>query len=398
MAEFLISSTSTAARTDSPYILEVEHISKGFPGQRQLVLQEVAFRLPQGDILGIVGPSGCGKTTLLRTIAGFEQPDSGRILLGGRVGAGEGQGIPPERRGVGLVFQDFALFPHLDVLANVMFGLRPTALFASAAGGGSRSSSAEVGGAAQQARERADEVLRLVGLEDYAHRYPHELSGGQQQRVALARALAPKPSLILLDEPLSNLDVQVRYYLREEIRKILKQTQTSAIFVTHDQEEALCLSDWVAVMREGRIEQWGSPEEVYREPATRFVAEFIAQANFLRCERREFGWQAEGLLHIPFQALRDQPDPHLRQGELMIRQEELRLHPNPQGRVTIRDRQFLGREYRYCLVTETGKQLHALAREALPVGTRVQVTVEQGRLFPISEPQSVAGSGSKSFA
>jgi len=398
MAEFLISSTSTAARTDSPYILEVEHISKGFPGQRQLVLQELAFRLPQGDILGIVGPSGCGKTTLLRTIAGFEQPDSGRILLGGRVVAGEGQWIPPERRGVGLVFQDFALFPHLDVLANVMFGLRPTALFASAAGGGSRSSSAEVGGAAQQARERADEVLRLVGLEDYAHRYPHELSGGQQQRVALARALAPKPSLILLDEPLSNLDVQVRYYLREEIRKILKQTQTSAIFVTHDQEEALCLSDWVAVMREGRIEQWGSPEEVYREPATRFVAEFIAQANFLRCERREFGWQAEGLLHIPFQALRDQPDPHLRQGELMIRQEELRLHPNPQGRVTIRDRQFLGREYRYCLVTETGKQLHALAREALPVGTRVQVTVEQGRLFPISEPQSVAGSGSKSFA
>ncbi|MGY2715640.1 ABC transporter ATP-binding protein [Thermostichus sp. MS-CIW-15] len=398
MAEFLISSTSTAARTDSPYTLEVEHISKGFPGQRQLVLQEVAFRLPQGDILGIVGPSGCGKTTLLRTIAGFEQPDSGRILLGGRVVAGEGQWIPPERRGVGLVFQDFALFPHLDVLANVMFGLRPTALFASAAGGGSRSSSAEVGGAAQQARERADEVLRLVGLEDYAHRYPHELSGGQQQRVALARALAPKPSLILLDEPLSNLDVQVRYYLREEIRKILKQTQTSAIFVTHDQEEALCLSDWVAVMREGRIEQWGSPEEVYREPATRFVAEFIAQANFLRCERREFGWQAEGLLHIPFQALRDQPDPHLRQGELMIRQEELRLHPNPQGRVTIRDRQFLGREYRYCLVTETGKQLHALAREALPVGTRVQVTVEQGRLFPISEPQSVAGSGSKSFA
>jgi iron(III) transport system ATP-binding protein len=397
MAEFF-SSTSTAARTDSPYILEVEHISKGFPGQRQLVLQEVAFRLPQGDILGIVGPSGCGKTTLLRTIAGFEQPDSGRILLGGRVVAGEGQWIPPERRGVGLVFQDFALFPHLDVLANVMFGLRPTALFASAAGGGSRSSSAEVGGAAQQARERADEVLRLVGLEDYAHRYPHELSGGQQQRVALARALAPKPSLILLDEPLSNLDVQVRYYLREEIRKILKQTQTSAIFVTHDQEEALCLSDWVAVMREGRIEQWGSPEEVYREPATRFVAEFIAQANFLRCERREFGWQAEGLLHIPFQALRDQPDPHLRQGELMIRQEELRLHPNPQGRVTIRDRQFLGREYRYCLVTETGKQLHALAREALPVGTRVQVTVEQGRLFPISEPQSVAGSGSKSFA
>ncbi len=387
MAEFLVSSTSTAARTDSPYILQVEGISKGFPGQRQLVLQEVAFRLPQGDILGIVGPSGCGKTTLLRTIAGFEQPDGGRILLGGRVVAGEGHWIPPERRGVGLVFQDFALFPHLDVLANVMFGLRPTTLFASAAGGGNRSSSSELRGAAQQARERAYEVLRLVGLEDYVHRYPHELSGGQQQRVALARALAPKPSLILLDEPLSNLDVQVRYYLREEIRKILKQTQTSAIFVTHDQEEALCLSDWVAVMREGRIEQWGSPEEVYREPATRFVAEFITQANFLRCERREFGWQAEELLHIPFQALRDQPDPSLACAELMIRQEELYLHPDPQGGLVIRDRQFLGREYRYCLITEAGKELHALTREALPVGTRVRIAIGQGRLFPISGPQ-----------
>ncbi|MFS8908314.1 ABC transporter ATP-binding protein, partial [Synechococcus sp. OH2] len=271
MAEFLVSSTSTAARADSPYILQVEGISKRFPGQRQWVLQEVEFRLPQGDILGIVGPSGCGKTTLLRTIAGFEQPDSGRILLGGQVVVGDGQWIPPERRGVGLVFQDFALFPHLDVLANVMFGLRSTNATAAGAQRSHHPPLTEWRGTAQQARERAYEVLRLVGLEGYVHRYPHELSGGQQQRVALARALAPRPSLILLDEPLSNLDVQVRYYLREEIRKILKQTQTSAIFVTHDQEEALSLSDWVAVMREGRIEQWGSPEEVYREPATRFV-------------------------------------------------------------------------------------------------------------------------------
>lgn len=196
MAEFLFSPSPTAAREDPSYILQLEGISKGFPGQRQLVLREVEFRLPQGDILSIVGPSGCGKTTLLRTIAGFEQPDSGRILLGGQVVAGEGQWIPPERRGVGLVFQDFALFPHLNVLANVMFGLRPTTPFASAAGGGNRSPStelrAELRGAAQQARERAYEVLRLVGLEDYTHRYPHELSGGQQQRVALARALAPQ--------------------------------------------------------------------------------------------------------------------------------------------------------------------------------------------------------------
>lgn len=341
-----------------------------------VALDGIDLQIRRGEFFGLLGPSGCGKTTLLRIIAGLEMADAGEVVIRGRpVGH-----LPAHKRNVNTVFQSYALFPFMTVEENVAFGLRMR------------------GVRGEALRKRVAAALELVEIGDLAKRKPQELSGGQQQRVALARALAPKPSLILLDEPLSNLDVQVRYYLREEIRKILKQTQTSAIFVTHDQEEALCLSDWVAVMREGRIEQWGSPEEVYREPATRFVAEFIAQANFLRCERREFGWQAEGLLHIPFQALRDQPDPHLRQGELMIRQEELRLHPNPQGRVTIRDRQFLGREYRYCLVTETGKQLHALAREALPVGTRVQVTVEQGRLFPISEPQSVAGSGSKSFA
>ncbi len=409
MAKFPFASTPASACQTSPDILQVEGISKGFPGQRHPVLSEIQFRLPKGDLLGIVGPSGCGKTTLLRTIAGFEQPDAGRIVLGDRVVAGDGQWIPPERRGVGLVFQDFALFPHLDVLANVMFGLRPTGVtglrptgvtglrptgvtsnvILSASRGDKRSQLAELQSPSQEASERAYEVLALVGLEAFARRYPHELSGGQQQRVALARALAPKPSLILLDEPLSNLDVQVRHYLREEIRKILKETQTSAIFVTHDQEEALCLSDWVAVMHQGRIEQWGSPEEIYREPATRFVAEFITQANFLTCERQDHGWQAGELLRIPAQALRDQPDPNLHRGELMIRQEDLQLYPDPQGGITIRDRQFLGREYRYCLTTDAGKELHALTREVLPVGTRVQIAVGQGRLFPLSEHQGL---------
>ncbi|MEN9224918.1 MAG: ABC transporter ATP-binding protein [Thermostichus sp. DRC_bins_24] len=393
MVEFPFASAPAAACPGSSFILQLDGISKGFPGQRQPVLDEIRFRLPQGDLLGIVGPSGCGKTTLLRTIAGFEQPDSGQIVLGERVVAGAGQWIPPEQRGVGLVFQDFALFPHLDVLANVMFGLRPTkvnGLRPTKVNGlrlADRVWGAEGQSTSPEAKERAYEVLKLVGLEAFAQRYPHELSGGQQQRVALARALAPKPSLILLDEPLSNLDVQVRHYLREEIRKILKETQTSAIFVTHDQEEALCLSDWVAVMCQGRIEQWGSPEEVYREPATRFVAEFITQANFLTCERQDHGWQAGGLLQIPAQALGNQPDPSLHRGELMIRQEDLQLYPDPQGRITIRDRQFLGREYRYCLLTDAGKELHALTREVLPIGARVQIAVGQGRLFPLAEPQ-----------
>ncbi len=390
MVEFLSTSRPTGACLDSPYILQLDSVSKWFPGQRQAVLREVTFRLPQGDLLGIVGPSGCGKTTLLRTIAGFEQPDAGRIVLGNRVVAGDGQWIPPEQRGVGLVFQDFALFPHLDVLANVMFGLRPTGVTGLRPTGvtglklsGKRGTSEGY----QEATDRAYEVLRLVGLEEFARRYPHELSGGQQQRVALARALAPSPSLILLDEPLSNLDVQVRHYLREEIRKILKQTQTSAIFVTHDQEEALCLSDWVAVMREGRIEQWGSPEEIYQEPATRFVAEFITQANFLACERREQGWQAGNWLQIPTQVLKAPLDPKLQRGELMVRQEDLQLYPDPNGEIIIRDRQFLGREYRYCLISDAGKELHALAREVLPIGSRVQIAVERGRLFPVYEEE-----------
>ncbi|MFQ3583657.1 MAG: ABC transporter ATP-binding protein [Cyanobacteriota bacterium] len=389
MAESLFTSTSAAAHQTSSCILQLDGVSKGFPGQQQLVLSEIQFRLPKGDLLGIVGPSGCGKTTLLRTIAGFEQPDAGRIIIGDRVVAGAGQWIPPEQRGVGLVFQDFALFPHLDVLANVMFGLRPTnvnGLRPTNVNGLRKVNDSQwAEGTAQGARERAYEVLRLVGLEEFARRYPHELSGGQQQRVALARALAPNPSLILLDEPLSNLDVQVRHYLREEIRRILKETQTSAIFVTHDQEEALCLSDWMAVMRQGRIEQWGSPEEVYRDPATRFVAEFITQANFLACKRQDQGWQAENLLRIPTQVLKAPLDPELHRGELMVRQEDLQLYPDPTGEITIRDRQFLGREYRYCLMTDAGKELHALTREVLPIGSRVQIAVEEARLFPVHE-------------
>ncbi|MGQ9837203.1 MAG: ABC transporter ATP-binding protein [Cyanobacteriota bacterium] len=394
MAESLFAPTlSISTGAHHPFILQLDGICKRFAGQQQPVLNEIQFQLPKGDLLGIVGPSGCGKTTLLRTIAGFEQPDAGRILLGDRVVAGAGQWVPPEQRGVGLVFQDFALFPHLNVLANVMFGLRPTHVNGLRSMG--RVASGERGSqffrkrgsskGSQASSDRAYEVLRLVGLEDYAHRYPHELSGGQQQRVALARALAPNPSLILLDEPLSNLDVQVRYYLREEIRKILKQTQTSAIFVTHDQEEALCLSDWVAVMRQGRIEQWGSPEEIYRDPATRFVAQFITQANFLTCKRQKQGWQAENLLCIPAEVLRMPSDLDLCQGELMVRQEDLQLYPDPNGKIVVRDRQFLGREYRYCLITEAGKELHALTQEVIPIGSRVQIAVEKARLFPVDE-------------
>ncbi len=219
----------------------------------------------QGRTLALLGPSGCGKTTLLRLIAGFEVPDAGRIELGGRLLAAPQTFVPPEKRRVGMVFQDYALFPHLDVESNIAFGLR--------------------GGAGR--RGRIAELLALVGLDGLGSRMPHELSGGQQQRVALARALAAKPDVVLLDEAFSNLDPALRAKVRTEVRQIIESLGTTAVFVTHDQEEALSLAEQVAVMLDGRILQVGRPEEVYRRPASRRVAQFLGDANFLPGELRD---------------------------------------------------------------------------------------------------------------
>jgi iron(III) transport system ATP-binding protein len=211
-----------------------------------------------GAIVALLGPSGCGKTTALRVIAGFERPDAGTVDIAGRRVAGKGVDIAPERRRVGMVFQDYALFPHLDVAGNAGYAL------------GRRPDPA-----------RIEAVLELVGLTDAAHRRPHELSGGQQQRVALARALAPRPEVVLLDEPFSNLDASLRVRVRADVREILREAGVSALLVTHDQDEALSLADHVAVMRAGRIEQAGSPDEVYERPANRWIAEFLGEVDVL---------------------------------------------------------------------------------------------------------------------
>jgi iron(III) transport system ATP-binding protein len=212
-----------------------------------------------GAIVALLGPSGCGKTTALRLIAGFERPDAGTIEVGGRRLAGPGEFVAPERRRIGVVFQDYALFPHLDVAGNVAYGLgrRPD-------------------------RARVDEVLELVGLKALGERPVHELSGGQQQRVALARALAPTPELILLDEPFSNLDAGLRERLRDEVAEILRTAGVTALFVTHDQAEALSVAEVVAVMRDGRVEQIGTPEEIYSRPISRWVAGFLGEIEVLQ--------------------------------------------------------------------------------------------------------------------
>lgn len=350
-------------------ILQVEKLTRRYANCEAAAVDHVTFSLQQGDLLGLLGSSGCGKTTLLRLIAGFESPQTGTIALNGEVVAGNGIWSPPERRDIGMVFQDYALFPHLTVAKNIAFGLQPPGR-----NGKKRFST-------KQIQDLIQDTIALVGLQGLSDRYPHELSGGQQQRVALARALAPRPALILLDEPLSNLDVQVRLRLRDEIRTVLKQTGTSAIFVTHDQEEALSISDWVAVMQQGRIEQFSRPETIYQEPASRFVAEFVTQANFLPAALNGSTWETE-VGCFPFQA--SPSEPHIR-ADLMIRQEDLQLSPDAAAAVVIRDRQFLGRVHRYCLLTPSGQELHALTTEyPIPVGTRVRLSVASSalRVFP----------------
>ena len=226
-----------------------------------MAVNDVSLTVDQGEFIALLGPSGCGKTTALRLIAGFEHLDAGSIEIDGSIVAGDSVHVQPERRRVGMVFQEYALFPHIGVLENIEFGL-------------GRMSTAD-----KEARTR--EILELTGLAGLEGRMPHELSGGQQQRVALARALAPNPALILLDEPFSNLDASLRARVRAEVGEILRAAKATAIFVTHDQEEALSLVDRVAVMLNGSVKQVASPHELYTSPATRAVAEFIGDANFL---------------------------------------------------------------------------------------------------------------------
>ena len=241
--------------------LTIERLSVSYPGALQPTVDGLSLQLDRGAIGCLLGASGCGKTTVLRALAGFIQPSQGSIHLAGRRLADASSSTAPESRHIGMVFQDFALFPHLTVAENIAFGLgrKPAARRA----------------------DRVSQMLALTNLQSEAKRYPHELSGGQQQRVALARALAPQPALLLLDEPFSSLDVELRERLSLEVRAILKATGTTAILVTHDQREAFAVSDLIGVMSQGRIEQWDTAYNLYHRPATRYVADFVGEGVFL---------------------------------------------------------------------------------------------------------------------
>ncbi len=252
------SSEEARATLEHP-LLRLEGVRRDFGND--CALQELSLTVYEGELLTLLGPSGCGKTTALRCIAGLENLDEGRIILDDEVIANADHSVPPERRDVGLVFQDFALFPHLTAAENIAFGIEDWPR--------------------EQRQARVHELLELVDLVDQGSSKPGELSGGQQQRIALARSLAPEPAILLLDEPFSNLDEAQRVRMREEVRRILKTTGTTAISVTHDQEEALSISDRLAVMTDGHIEQVGHPEAVFQQPRSRFVADFLGHAGFL---------------------------------------------------------------------------------------------------------------------
>jgi iron(III) transport system ATP-binding protein len=249
-------------------LLAIDNLHLRYRGAARDAIDGVTFSLEQGEILALLGPSGSGKTSTLRAIAGFERPHLGRVTLGGRVLSGEGAFtfVAPEHRNIGFVFQDFALFPHLTVLENVTFGLHDLS--------------------AAERRKRAMDILERAQLTECANRLPRELSGGQQQRVALARAMAPRPHLILMDEPFSSLDPELREDARRKIHRVFREHNMSAVVVTHDQSEALGFADRIGVMRNGRLEQAGTPEELYNHPSTRFVAAFIGGANIIRGEGR----------------------------------------------------------------------------------------------------------------
>jgi len=249
--------------------LKVRDLTKTFHGKAETVaaLAGVSLSVREGELFTLLGPSGCGKTTTLRCVAGFEKPSSGGIDFHGR----DFTALPPYRRNIGMVFQSYALFPHLSVFENVAYGLKVR-----------KADSGTI-------QKKVEDILRLVGLEGAGRRKPGELSGGQQQRIALARALVYGPELLLLDEPLSNLDAKLRVYMREEIRRIQQQAGVTTVYVTHDQEEALSISDRIAVMHGGLVSQIGTPDGIYENPANMDVAEFIGQANFLPCRIRRDG-------------------------------------------------------------------------------------------------------------
>jgi iron(III) transport system ATP-binding protein len=349
--------TDRSTTTDGAPVLELDGVSKAYGPEE--VIEGLSLSVHEGEILTLLGPSGCGKTTTLRLIAGLERPNGGEVVLNRTTVSGPDRFVVPEDRGVGVVFQEFALFPHLTAAENVAFGIEDWDA---------------------DAREaRVDELLDLVGLDAQRDSYPDELSGGQQQRVALARSLAPEPAVLLLDEPFSNLDVDLRVKMREEVRRILKETGVTAVSVTHDQEEAMSISDRVAVMNDGRIEQVGDPEQVFQQPESRFVAGFLGHASFLPGYVHD-GEVTTGLGPIPREQINGLAGTYDRTRiDVLVRPDDIRAVPvdgEADGRVV--SRRYLGPTilYEVRLDDDTAVQCMHNHDESIPLDADVRIELD----------------------
>jgi len=330
-------------------MIRLEGVSKRFG--EVVAVDDASLCVARGEVVALLGPSGCGKTTLLRLIAGFERPESGVVTVAGTRATGPGTWVPPERRKVGMVFQDYALFPHLTVAENVGFGVPR-----------------------RTRRDRVPELLAIVGLDGLARRYPHELSGGQQQRVALARALAPSPELVLLDEPWSNVDPFLRETMRAEVVDVIRPLGVTVVLVTHDREEAFSLADRIALMRNGTVVQEGTSEELYYSPVSRWAAEFVGAANVLS------GRIAEGLVRTAVGSFPANGSASLPEVEVLVRPELLELAPDPEGAAEVVGREFRGHDVFYRVLLD-GVELVSQrpSNEIVPLGSRVSIRLHEGR-------------------
>jgi iron(III) transport system ATP-binding protein len=335
-------------------ILRVEDVSKEYGVEA--AVEDLSFAVEDGELLTLLGPSGCGKTTTLRLLAGLEQPTTGTISIAGEQVADPTTALAPEDRSIGMVFQDFALFPHLTVRENIAFGI------------------SEMPEATQEAR--VEELLELVDMPGMGDRSPDQLSGGQQQRVALARSLAPEPDILLLDEPFSNLDVRLRVEMREEVRRILKAAGVTAVSVTHDQEEALSISDRVAVMHDGTVEQIGPPGQVFQHPRSRFVASFLGQAGFLSAQIDEAVHTEIGSFERDLLAGLE-PAYEGADVDVLVRPDDIKVAPatNGDGDGRIVRRQYTGPSYIYHVELDNADTVRCMHKhdDEYPVGERVSV-------------------------
>ncbi|MBU4180195.1 MAG: ABC transporter ATP-binding protein [Hydrogenophaga sp.] len=342
--------------------LNVSQLSVRYAGQQPAAVDGVSFGLRAGDIGVLIGPSGCGKTTLLRAVAGLERASSGSITLQGETVSDGQHHMPAEQRRIGMVFQDYALFPHLDIARNVGFGIAKLSR--------------------NEREKRVTEVLKLVGLDGMQARYPHELSGGQQQRVALARALAPRPRLLLLDEPFSNLDVDLRERLAHEVRAILKAAGATALFVTHDQLEAFAIGDVIGVMHQGHLHQWDDAYALYHRPATRFVAEFIGHGVFAPAQIRLVGNEVS--VQTPLGALHDVEECPLPSAyesglcDVLLRADDIVHDDLAPAKAQIVRKAFRGSEFLYTLRLASGETLmtHVPSHHNHAVGEWIGIRAE----------------------